>query len=308
MGTPAGLLLSTVVFAAVSSRLSEPAFLVWGWRIPFLLSIVLVAIGLFIRLRVMESPSFERLKDTRGESRTPLLDVFREHPREVLVGMGIRFAQNLVFYIYTVFILSYGEKTLGYPRSVMLRGVMIVSFIGIFATPFWSYLSDRVGRRPILLGGVTFLLVFSYPFFWLFDRGPAFVPIAMILAMNIGHDMAVGVGQRLREIAQDLHGIVERHGSRLDSGAQRIARYERHGVEREAIAGEPRVEDRYDVGFLQCRCQSNLAGEALGAQADGALGRENLDDDIAVERGIVGEKYARHPTAGQLTVERVAAA
>jgi MHS family shikimate/dehydroshikimate transporter-like MFS transporter len=192
MGTPAGLLLSTVVFAAVSSRLSEPAFLAWGWRIPFLLSIVLVAIGLFIRLRVMESPSFERLKDTRGESRTPLLDVFREHPREVLVGMGIRFAQNLVFYIYTVFILSYGEKTLGYPRSVMLRGVMIVSFIGIFATPFWSYLSDRVGRRPILLGGVTFLLVFSYPFFWLFDRGPAFVPIAMILAMNIGHDMMYG--------------------------------------------------------------------------------------------------------------------
>ena len=192
MGTPAGLLLSTLVFAAVSSWLPEPAFMAWGWRIPFLLSIVLVAIGLFIRLRVMESPSFERLKDARGESRMPLLDVFREHPREVLVGMGIRFAQNLVFYIYTVFILSYGEKTLGYPRSVMLRGVMIASFIGIFATPFWSYLSDRVGRRPILLGGVTFLLVFSYPFFWLFDRGPAFVPVAMILAMNIGHDMMYG--------------------------------------------------------------------------------------------------------------------
>ena len=192
MGTPAGLLLSTVVFAAVSSWLPEPAFLAWGWRIPFLLSIVLVAIGLFIRLRVMESPSFERLKDARGESRMPLLDVFREHPREVLVGMGIRFAQNLVFYICTVFILSYGEKTLGYPRSVMLRGVMIASFIGIFATPFWSYLSDRVGRRPILLGGVTFLLVFSYPFFWLLERGPAFVPIAMILAMNIGHDMMYG--------------------------------------------------------------------------------------------------------------------
>src|SRR5678816_4820046 len=99
----------------------------------------------------------------RDRSRMPLVDLFREHPREVLVGMGIRFAQNLVFYIYTVFVLGYGEKTLGYPRSVMLRGVMIASFIGIFATPFWSYLSDRVGRRPILLGGVTFLLVFSYP-------------------------------------------------------------------------------------------------------------------------------------------------
>jgi len=192
MGTPAGLLLSTVVFAAASSRLPEPAFLAWGWRIPFLLSIVLVAIGLFIRLRVMESPAFERLKDARRESRTPLLDVFREHPREVLVGMGIRFAQNLVFYIFTVFVLSYGEKTLGYPRSVMLRGVMIASFLGLFATPFWSYLSDRVGRRPILLAGGIFLLAFSFPFFWLFERGPAFVPIAMILAMNIGHDMMYG--------------------------------------------------------------------------------------------------------------------
>jgi MFS family permease len=121
-----------------------------------------------------------------------LLDVFREHPREVLVGMGIRFAQNLVFYIYTVFVLSYGEKTLGYPRNVMLRGVMIASFLGLFATPFWSYLSDRVGRRPVLLAGGIFLMVTAFPFFWLLDLGPAFVPLAMILVMNIGHDMMYG--------------------------------------------------------------------------------------------------------------------
>jgi MHS family shikimate/dehydroshikimate transporter-like MFS transporter len=192
MGTPTGLLLSTLVFAAVSSWLPEPAFLAWGWRIPFLLSIVLVAIGLFIRLRVLESPSFARLKDARGESRMPLVDLFREYPREVLVGMGIRFAQNVVFYIYTVFVLSYGEKTLGYPRSVMLRGVMIVAFIGILGTPFWSYLSDRIGRRPVLLAGGICLLVTAYPFFWLMDRGPAFVPLAMILVMNTGHDMMYG--------------------------------------------------------------------------------------------------------------------
>jgi metabolite-proton symporter len=192
MGTPAGLLLSTLVFAAASSWLPEPAFLAWGWRIPFLLSIVLVAIGLFIRLRVMESPSFERLKDARRESRTPLLDVVREHPREVLVGMGIRFAQNLVFYIYTVFVLGYGEKTLGYPRGVMLRGVMIASFLGLFATPFWSYLSDRIGRRPVFIAGGIFSLLIAFPFFWLVGRGPGFVAIAMILAMNIGHDMMYG--------------------------------------------------------------------------------------------------------------------
>jgi MFS family permease len=175
-----------------SSLLPEPAFLAWGWRIPFLLSVVLVGIGLFIRLRVLESPSFAKMKDARRESRVPLLDVVREYPREVLVGMGIRFAQNLVFYIYTVFVLSYGEKTLGYSRSVMLRGVMIVSFLGLFATPFWSYLSDRIGRRPVLLVGAISSLLVAFPFFWLLDRGPAFVPIAMILAMNVGHDMMYG--------------------------------------------------------------------------------------------------------------------
>ena len=192
MGVPGGLLLSTGVFAALSSWLPEPAFLAWGWRVPFLLSVVLVAVGLFIRLRILESPSFEKLKDARGESRTPLLDVFREHSREVVIGMGMRFAQNVIFYIYTVFVLSYGEKTLGYPRGVMLRGVMIASFIGLFATPFWSHLSDRIGRRPIYLTGCVFSLAFAFPFFWLVERGPAFVPVAMILAMNIGHDMMYG--------------------------------------------------------------------------------------------------------------------
>ena len=192
MGVPGGLLLSTGVFAALSAWLPEPAFLAWGWRVPFLISVLLVAVGLFIRLRVLESPSFEKLKNARRESRTPLLDVFREHPREVLIGMGMRFAQNVIFYIYTVFVLSYGENTLGLPRSVMLRGVMVASFLGLFTIPLWSYLSDRVGRRPVYLaGGIASLLV-AFPFFWLIERDPVFVPIAMVLAMNIGHDAMYG--------------------------------------------------------------------------------------------------------------------
>jgi metabolite-proton symporter len=192
MGAPGGLLLSTGVFAALSSWLPEPAFLAWGWRVPFLVSVVLVGVGLFIRLQVLESPSFEKLKDARRESRTPLLDVFREHRREVLIGMGMRFAQNVIFYIYTVFVLSYGEKTLGYPRSVMLRGVMIASFLGLFTIPLWSHVSDRIGRKPIYLAGGVFSLLIAFPFFRLIERGPAFVAIAMVLAMNIGHDMMYG--------------------------------------------------------------------------------------------------------------------
>jgi metabolite-proton symporter len=191
MGVPAGLLLSTGLFAVFSARLPESAFLAWGWRVPFLLSLVLVGIGLFVRLRVLESPVFVALKETRGESRAPLLDVFRRHPREILIGMGMRFAQNVLFYIYTVFVPGYGEKSLGYHRSTMLGGVVIASLVGLVSIPFWSHLSDRVGRRPVYLwGGVVSLLV-AFPCFWLIERSPGFVAVAIVVAM-VGHDMMYG--------------------------------------------------------------------------------------------------------------------
>jgi MFS family permease len=191
MGVPAGLLLSTGLFALLSARLPESAFLSWGWRVPFLLSVVLVGIGLFVRLRVLESPVFVALKETHRDSRAPLLDVFRRHPREVVIGMGMRFAQNVLFYIYTVFVPGYGEKTLGYHRSVMLGGVVLASLVGLVSIPFWSYLSDRVGRRPVYLWGGVISLLFAFPCFWLIARGPGLVAVAIVLAM-VGHDMMYG--------------------------------------------------------------------------------------------------------------------
>ncbi|HEX7078832.1 MAG TPA: MFS transporter [Candidatus Eisenbacteria bacterium] len=191
MGVPAGLLLSTGLFALLSARLPESAFLSWGWRVPFLLSVVLVGIGLFVRLRVLESPVFVTLKETRRDSRTPLLDVFRRHPRQVIVGMGMRFAQNVLFYVYTVFVPGYGEKSLGYPRSTMLGGVVLAAVVGLGSIPFWSYLSDRVGRRPVYLWGAVVSLLISFPCFWLIERRPALVAVAIVMAM-IGHDMMYG--------------------------------------------------------------------------------------------------------------------
>jgi len=191
MGVPAGLLLSTGLFALLSARLPESAFLAWGWRVPFLLSVVLVGIGLFVRLRVLESPVFVALKETHRDSRAPLLEVFRRHPREVLIGAGMRFAQNVLFYIYTVFVLGYGEKSLGYSRGVMLSGVVLASVVGLAAIPFWAYVSDRVGRRPVYLSGAAISLLVAFPFFWLIQRGPGFIAIAIVLAMA-GHDMMYG--------------------------------------------------------------------------------------------------------------------
>jgi MHS family shikimate/dehydroshikimate transporter-like MFS transporter len=191
MGVPAGLLLSTGLFGWLSAKLPESAFLAWGWRVPFLFSVVLIGIGLFVRLRVLESPIFTALKETRRESRAPLLDVFRHHPRQVLTGMGMRFAQNVLFYMYTVFVPGYGEKSLGYPRSVMLGGVVLASVVGLAAIPFWSYLSDRVGRRPVYLAGAVISLLAAFPSFWLIERSPELVPIAIVFAL-VGHDIMYG--------------------------------------------------------------------------------------------------------------------
>jgi metabolite-proton symporter len=192
MGVPAGLLLSTGVFAALSGALPEGAFVDWGWRVPFLVSVLLIGVGLFVRLRIVETPAFARLREAGRESHVPLLDVFREHPREVVIGMGMRFAQNVVFYVYTVFVLSYGEKTLSYPRGVLLRGVMVASLVGLVSIPFWSHLSDRVGRRPVYLSGAVVSAAIAMPFFWMIERGPGLVAPALVLALNVGHDMMYG--------------------------------------------------------------------------------------------------------------------
>jgi MFS transporter, MHS family, shikimate and dehydroshikimate transport protein len=134
---------------------------------------------------------FARLKDARAESHIPLLDLLRDHPREILIGMGMRFAQNVVFYIYTVFVLSYGDS-LGYPRALVLRAVMLASLIGLVAIPFWSHLSDRIGRRPVYLMGAIASAVIAFPFFRLFERGPGFIAPALVVALNLGHDMMYG--------------------------------------------------------------------------------------------------------------------
>jgi MFS family permease len=152
----------------------------------------LIGVGLFVRLRILETPAFEKLKEARRDSRAPLLDVLRHYPREVLIGMGMRFAQNVLFYIYTVFVPGYGEKSLGYPRSVMLGGVVLASVVGLGSIPLWAHVSDRVGRRPVYLSGAVISLLMVWPVFWLIERGPGFVGIAIVLAMNVGHDMMYG--------------------------------------------------------------------------------------------------------------------
>ena len=193
MGVPAGLLLSTIVFSICSSAFSDAEFLAWGWRVPFLLSVVLIGVGLFIRLRILETPVFLQLKQHEDLPQPPITTLLRRYPRNVLLGMGMRFAENGTFYVLTVFVLSYGEFHLGVPRSTMLTVVILSSFIGLFTTPAFGALSDRVGRRPVYLGGALFTMFFAFPFFWLLDtQSPMLIWLAIILGVNLGHDAMYG--------------------------------------------------------------------------------------------------------------------
>jgi MHS family shikimate/dehydroshikimate transporter-like MFS transporter len=191
MGVPAGLLLATGVFAIFSS-MDDQAFLSWGWRMPFLFGVVLLTIGMFIRFQIAESPLFAQVQHKKDVSPVPILDVFRHYPRNVLLAMGARFAENACFYIFSVFVLSYATEHLGLEKRTVLVGVWIAAAIQIVAIPAFGILSDRIGRRPVYLCGAMFLAAFAFPFFWLIETGVvAVVWLAIVLGM-IGHAAMYG--------------------------------------------------------------------------------------------------------------------
>ncbi len=187
IGVPAGLLLSTLVFALVA-RLPEEPFYAWGWRVPFLLSILLVVIGLIIRLRIIETPAFTRIKEARVEARRPIVEVLRSHPKDVLLAMGARIAENGSFYIYTVFVLVYATQEVGIDRQTVLNGILVGSACMLLAIPLFGALSDRIGRRPVYLFGACVTALFAYPLFWLLDTGSTpLVWLALAVALVFAH-------------------------------------------------------------------------------------------------------------------------
>lgn len=192
MGVPGGLLLSTAVFAAFSA-LPQEQFLAWGWRVPFLLSFALVVVGLFIRLRVEETPAFQQVKEARSESRMPVVEVLRTYPKQVLLAMGARFAENGAFYIFSTFVLSYGTKYLEMPRSAILNGVLLATALECLAIPLFAALSDRIGRRPVYMAGAAFTALFAFPFFWLMGtKSLPLIWLAIVLALAVGHAAMYG--------------------------------------------------------------------------------------------------------------------
>jgi len=192
LGVAAGMLSSTGAFY-LFARLPAEDFLAWGWRVPFLFSIALVVVGLVIRLRILETPVFVRMKEANADSRPPILEVLQQYPRQVLIAMGARIAENGSFYVYTVFVYVYATQQANIDRTTVLIGILIASACQMVTLPLFGALSDRVGRRPVYLFGATMTALFAFPFFWMLDTGSTpLVWLALVIAVAVAHSAMYG--------------------------------------------------------------------------------------------------------------------
>jgi len=192
LGYPLGVIASTGMFALVS-RLPEPELMRWGWRVPFLLSAILVGIGLFIRLRLSETPAFRAVQAKHQLAKIPALELFANHRKTLLIAIALKVSEIAFITVATVWSLSYVTDRLGMPRSAILNGVLLASIIELFTLPAFGWLSDRLGRKPLYVTGCLFSILFAFPMFWLFDtRQPALIAATVVVAVSFGQGIMFG--------------------------------------------------------------------------------------------------------------------
>ncbi|MDP9397800.1 MAG: MHS family MFS transporter [Actinomycetota bacterium] len=199
-GVPLGNLLAVAVLAALSAVQTDEQFLSWGWRIPFLLSAVLVLIGLYIRLAVEESPVFKAAREQAAAAaataevapKLPVVQVFRDYKREILVAMGARFVENASYYVFTAFILTYVTQQLQLPRGQALNAVLLASIVHFFWIPIAGALSDRLGRRPLYLIGAAGVGIWGFVFFNLLETRSFTVMVFAVTVALIFHGTMYG--------------------------------------------------------------------------------------------------------------------
>jgi metabolite-proton symporter len=192
IGVPVGLVLGTGGMTLLSATMSEEAFDSWGWRIPFLASLILVAVGLVIRLRILETPMFAKVLEQGKTATAPVKDAIKHHWREILLSAGVRFAEQMPFYLFTTFVLTYVVQVHHYSKTFILSAVLVGATVELAAIPFFSHLSDTVGRRKVYTAGAVSAGVFAFPYFFVLTHGGA-APIFIVIVLSmIIHAMMYG--------------------------------------------------------------------------------------------------------------------
>jgi metabolite-proton symporter len=211
-GVPCGLFLANLAVLAFS-QMSGDQFLTWGWRIPFLLSIILVAVGLWIRLGIMETPVFSKLVAERKIEKTPILEVIKRQPKEILLSAFARMAEQAPFYIFTAFIFAYGVGALKVSRDFLLVAVLCAALLSFITIPLCGHISDRIGRKRMYMIGAVTTGIFGFVYFGMLNTGSLVVIFFAIVLSLVPHDMLYGPQAAL--IAESFTGRLRYSGSSL---------------------------------------------------------------------------------------------
>jgi MHS family shikimate/dehydroshikimate transporter-like MFS transporter len=192
VGFPLGMVLATIVFAAVS-KLPEADFLAWGWRIPFLVSVLLIGVGLFVRLRLVETPKFREVRERNDIVSLPIVEVLRKDWKNFLIAVGLKITEVAWVYILTVFVVFYASSRLALPRAVMLDAVLYGAMLELITIPLFGMLSDRVGRKLLYIAGAVCSALFAFPLFSMLEtRDATTITLTIALAMSLCHGMMFG--------------------------------------------------------------------------------------------------------------------
>ncbi len=212
-GVPVGLFMGNVVVLGVVLTGDEQFFLDWGWRIPFFLSFLLVLVGLYIRLGVLETPTFRKMQAENKIEEAPILKVIKEQPKEIIVSALARVGENASFYIFTTFVLAYGTQYLDMERSFLLYGVMAASVLSLIWIPLFGWLSDRIGRRKMYIIGSASTAIFAFIYFAMMESGSTSLIFFAIAVSLLPHNMMYGPQAAM--IAENFKGSLRYSGASL---------------------------------------------------------------------------------------------
>jgi MFS family permease len=202
LGAPGGVLLANVTFLALTASVSEEALLQWAWRLPFLMSLALIVLAVYVHYKLEDTPAFRRLQQERdtasrnsgvARKRSPVITVLRTYPREVALATGSYIGINLTLYLFLTFVLSYGTKQLGMSNSAMLTAILLGSVVQFVALPAAGALSDRIGRARVYIWGAAGMAVFTVPFWLLLNTGTFWlITLAMVIGLGVLHSLMYG--------------------------------------------------------------------------------------------------------------------